>query len=197
MSDIAVADIVKSRTAFLNVVRKGDILISNSGSFGGYVNSFGGHVGSFIGFGHAAMMATDEFVLEMPGGKYQLSMLSNNNRLISKQKWYDDQNSYWITVYRCPDADAANSAANWAYRNYYNSTGGATKTIKITYQISSDVWSTNPSYCSKLVLQAYHFGTGTKYVIKDMLMGINRFIHPNRIPFYFTNDYALKKIGFY
>lgn len=182
----------------VNLVQNGDILITNSG--GGFSGSSVGNVGgSLLGIGdlvgHAAIIVTDGNVLEMVGGNSVLSDLQSNNTLMSKEAWFYHRKNDDITVYRCPDVDAANDAADWAYWNYYSSTGGLTKTRNISYQISSDIWSTNPSYCSKLVLQAYHMGTGCKDIIDYKQAEASKIIVPTKIPDYFKANYKLKVIG--
>ncbi|KAM3968321.1 putative 30.3 kDa protein [Aphomia sociella] len=171
-----------NKRRFVNTVKKGDILVTGRG-IGGLV-------------GHAAIMTTDNWVLEMPGGRGWQNGIKDNNRQITKHKWFDEHASDWTTVYRCPDGNAARSAAVWADHTYYNPSGGATKTKHITYKITTDVWSTNPSYCSKLVIQAYYFGTGKKKVISGDV-SLRRVIIPSTIPSYFLSPYKLKNMGKY
>ncbi|KAF9415341.1 hypothetical protein HW555_007004 [Spodoptera exigua] len=171
-----------NKRAFVNTVKKGDILISGRGT-GGLL-------------GHAAIMTSDYWVLEMPGGDGFMSGIRDNNRQIPKDKWFDEHASDWTTVYRCPDNSVARQAAGWADRNYYNPNGGATKTIHVTYKITADFTSKNPSYCSKLVVQAYYYGTGSKSVIyiRDKS---NAIIIPTTIPSYFRSPYLLVNKGKY
>ncbi|XP_026326749.1 uncharacterized protein LOC113235303 [Hyposmocoma kahamanoa] len=183
-----------NKNKFINIVRRGDILLTNGDNSMGLI-------------GLAAIMVTDNFVLEMPGHeKNKTKMLYrgiSNNRRIMKQIWFDKYRHHWINIYRYPDSAVADAAARWAYRNYYNPTGGSVKTIHtkhVTYKISTNFTSTNYSYCSKLVLQAYHYGNPEKNVIDtrtliplfpfDILVAIV----PNKIPSYFTNKYALQRI---
>lgn len=165
---------------FVNTVKKGDILITGRG------------IGGLIG--HAAIMTTDYWVLEMPGGPGWQHGIKSNNRQISKYAWFDEHKSDWTTVYRCGRGDAAHEAAVWADHTYYNLSGGATKTKHITYKITTDIWSTNPSYCSKLVIQAYYYGTGKKKVIRDLSIA-GRIIVPTTIPSYFLSPYTLINKG--
>lgn len=173
--------IVKRSTAdnkrrFINTVKTGDILITSSNGIGGFV-------------GHAAIMTSNYWVLEMPGGVGA----KDNNRQIGKDAWFDIHARDWTTVYRCPDNSAAKAAARWADRTYYSPTGGAKKVIHIDYGITANFRSTNPSYCSKLVIQAYYYGTGSKSVIKNMSgVGI---VVPNAIPNFFLSPYKLQSQG--
>ncbi|XP_028028442.1 uncharacterized protein LOC114241716 [Bombyx mandarina] len=173
---------VDNKREFINTVKKGDILITGRG------------VGGLIG--HAAIMTSDYWVLEMPGGDGWELGIPDNNRQVPKDQWFDMHASDWTTVYRCTDAEAAVMAARWADRTYYNPSGGEKKVKHITYQLTTDIWSTNPSYCSKLVIQAYYFGTGSKSVIKDLSL-IGRLIVPSTIPSYFLRPYGLINKGKY
>ncbi|XP_068628051.1 uncharacterized 30.3 kDa protein-like [Battus philenor] len=171
-----------NKRRFVNLVKKGDILITGRG------------IGGLIG--HAAIMTTDYWVLEMPGGKGWENGIKDNNRQVPKDKWFDLHASDWTTVYRNRDASVAHQAAVWADHTYYNPTGGATKTRHITYKLTTDVWSINPSYCSKLVIQAYYFGTGKKQVIRNLAVA-GKIIVPSTIPAYFMSPYTLVNKGKY
>ncbi|XP_023949891.2 uncharacterized 30.3 kDa protein-like [Bicyclus anynana] len=179
MSKRSVAD---NKRRFINTVRKGDILITGRG-IGGLV-------------AHAAIMTTDNWVLEMKGGDGWQNGIKDNNRQVKKDKWFDEHRSDWTTVYRCKSGAAASEAAVWADHTYYNPSGGTLKTRHITYKITTDIWSTNPSYCSKLVVQAYYFGTGKRKVVKDLSL-IGRIIVPTTISNYFLSPYTLVNKGKY
>lgn len=182
--------------------------------------------------GHAAIMASDSWVLEMPGANINegssasssfsfgslfssssssgsrssssgsrsssSTTVNDNNRRIAKDKWYDLHWEDYIKVYRCPKRSVASQAADWAYTNYYNSSGGENKTIHIAYSVVSPIFQlTNPSYCSKLVLQAYVYGPESATVIApEMLMLTGAaVIVPTTIPGYFLPRYALTDKG--
>lgn len=170
-----------NKRRFVNTVKKGDILITGRG------------IGGLLG--HAAIMTTDYWVLEMPGGSGYLTGIKDNNRQIPKDKWFNEHASDWTTVYRNRDRSVAVQAANWADRNYYNPKGGAKKVIHVTYKLIPPAFrSKNPSYCSKLVLQAFYYGTGSKAVIRDPK---NTLIVPTNIPTYFLSPYTLVNKGKY
>ncbi|XP_072942148.1 uncharacterized 30.3 kDa protein-like [Epargyreus clarus] len=169
-----------NKRRFVNTVKKGDILITGRG-IGGLV-------------GHAAIMTTDNWVLEMPGGAGWQNGIKDNNRQLTKHAWFDVHKSDWTTVYRNRNADVARAAAVWADHTYYNPSGGTKKTRHITYRLTDDIWSTNPSYCSKLVIQAYYFGTGKRKVVRDLSL-IGKLIVPATIPNYFLSPYTLVNKG--
>lgn len=186
-----------NKAAFLATVKKGDILISKAGIFSGLI-------------GHAALMATDNWVIEMPGVRSSSSSssssnedYSDNNRRISKDSWFEEHKSgYNITVYRCKNNSIAIMAADWAYTHYYNPVLGAEeKTIHIRYEISPNFESRDSSYCSKLVIQAYYYGTGSAKVISNLGFLISHItaktILPTDIPGYFTLAYSLIMKGIF
>lgn len=166
-----------SKRKFLRTVNTGDILIS-SRSHSGLV-------------GHAAIMVTDYWILEMAGGRNWKKGIKSNNRQISKDEWYDENCDETITVYRVPDSEKAQQAAVWVDRNYFNPIGGQDKDIHITYKLSEDFKSMDHSYSSKLVLHAYYYGTNR--VIKSSVArkGI---IAPTKIPDFFKPRYELERI---
>ncbi|XP_028179008.1 uncharacterized protein LOC114366347 [Ostrinia furnacalis] len=168
-----------NKQKFLNTVRTGDILITGNG-IGGLV-------------GHAAIMTTDNWVVEMPGGKGWQNGITSNNRRISKSAWYEVFKAGWTNVYRCRNNAAAKEAASWATRRYFNSKGGNTKNVHITYKITTNTAVVNTSYCSKLVVQAYHYGTGSRKVIDTSKL--NKIIVPTTVPSYFLSGYTLRNIG--
>ena len=132
-------------------LQRGDILITNGTSSAGYV-------------GHAAICNGDNVVLDMPGPDFK-----KGTRQISQQQWIDKYTSKgWVKVYRCPDSNVAKQAARWADRNYYSSNGTATQDIFPEYKITTNLYSKNPSYCSKLVFHAYYFGTGSTPVMQNL-----------------------------
>lgn len=173
----------RNRNTFVNVVRQGDILLT----IGNYKEGT---------LGHAAIMATDKFVLEMRNAKKNKIKMQNgrngNNIRTIKENWFDMHKRSWITVYRYPDSAVADTAARWAYRNYYNPIDGPIKTIHITYKITWNFLTINPSYCSKLVLHAYYFGTNATF--KEKLFKY-QLVFPMELFKYFRK--SLKNMGSY
>ncbi|KAJ8726802.1 hypothetical protein PYW08_015199 [Mythimna loreyi] len=168
-----------SKKSFKRIVEPGDILISGR-SDSGLV-------------GHAAIMITNYWVLEMAGGSKYKKGIKSNNRLISKGDWYDDNYDDDIIIYRCPDTEVAENAAHWADTNYYNPDGGQEKTIHVTYKIEPNSFKCkNPSYSSKLVVQAYyHAEVGVIAAVEKY----GSVIVPIMIPAYFMPPYDLDVVA--
>ncbi|XP_047023614.1 uncharacterized 30.3 kDa protein-like [Helicoverpa zea] len=164
---------------FVKTVRKGDILLTNKKGTG-----LVGHVG---------MMATNKCAIEMPGGKGWASGIKDNNRRLSAGAWFDEYSSAYTMVYRCLGKGVANKAGDWAYHNYYNPKGGRKKTIHTTYRITPDFSKKNPSYCSKLVLQAFYFTE--RRVVIDHVIRYGPFIIPAKITSYFTPHCEMSYVG--
>lgn len=171
-----------NKSMFMATVKKGDILITKRSSRGL--------------IGHTAIMTTDYWVLEMPGGSGWANGIPDNNQQIGKDAWFDLHAADWTTVYRCPDRVAADWAAQWADHTYYSPTDGATKVKHITYKLTNDIVSINPSYNSKLVIHAYYFGTGSEQIVKE-LSAIKSPIAPVSIPSYFLSPFKLVNKGKY
>lgn len=65
--------------------------------------------------------------------------------------------------------------------------------INPTYGLGAGPKVTNPNYCSKMVWQAFYFGTGSKKVAK----GTSFFITPSSLPNSLTDAYKAYKVGRY
>ncbi|MBU5317541.1 hypothetical protein KQI30_14895 [Clostridium bornimense] len=152
-------------------LKRGDILITNGTSSAGIL-------------GHAAICNGDNVVLDMAGAG-----LSSRQK---SQSWWinhykNNGSNRWVKVYRMKDYNLAKQAARWADRNYYSTTGSSTQNIFPTYSLSGSLYSKNPSYCSKLVFQAYYFGTGSTPVMTEPPSF--RTIHPYDLINYFNSSY--------
>lgn len=112
-------------------LQPGDILITNGTSSWGI-------------FGHAAIALSRTEILHIAGpGK--------NPEVISPSKWEELYESKgWTRIYRHSNSSTARSAASWASSTYRNSSA--------KYQITMNLASTDVTYCSKLVWQAYRYG---------------------------------------
>uniref|UniRef100_UPI003242C35B hypothetical protein n=1 Tax=Lactococcus sp. TaxID=44273 RepID=UPI003242C35B len=167
--------------AFCRDTRAGDILI------------VGGNFPTGV-IGHAAILNADGYVLEMPGGPNWFWGISDNNRQLPKRQWITNHIKEWTSVYRIRNTGLARQVARYADTHFYNTYGGATKNIHINYLVRSNLKVTNPNYCSKLVWQAYYFGSGNlpvMYGISDSVVA------PTGLPALFTPAYAPYQVGRY
>lgn len=111
-----------------------------------------------------------------------VDMIQSGVRKVWPYEWFSQNSS--ISVYRVPNSSVAWNAANWA-TNYYSSYRG-----KVQYAINTDKYSKNKMYCSKLVWQAYWFGTGSAPVLRNPSFAI---IHPYRLTTQFNRCFSLYK----
>lgn len=165
--------------AFCRDTRAGDILVIPSNT---------SHMpSSFVG--HAAILNADGFVLEMEG------LGQDKNRQWSKRDWITSHIKEWTTVYRVNNQSLARQVASYADRHFYSSTGTYTKDIHLNYGIDGYIKRFNPNYCSKLVWQAYYYGSGSLPVVAET--GPLAVITPATLPNAFRQNYAPKYIGRY
>lgn len=140
-------------------LQPGDILITNG------TNSSG----SFLG--HAGIATSSYNVLHIAGFDCTPEMISIydwNNRY--------SRNDKWTIVYRHNSPTAANAAVLWAINTYLFS--GA------SYAITIDLAGTNPTYCSKIVWQAYAYGPSPAEVLINIPYG---FVTPMELPYVISN----------
>nr|XP_021182737.2 uncharacterized 30.3 kDa protein [Helicoverpa armigera] len=167
-----------SKKKFVESVRKGDILITGDDTGSPWI-------------GHSALMATNKYVIDMPGGPGASDGIEDNNRRLTAAAWYDKFSSSDTTVYRCSNKTVVKNAADWAYRNYYNPKGGDKKTIHTKYLATPSFRSLNPSYSSKLVIQAFYFtNKNVLYPFSD-----ESIIFPINIPVYFNYACPMLIVG--
>lgn len=126
----------------------GDIIITNATSSEGLT-------------GHAAIALNEYEIIHIRGPKY-------TPQVISPQEFKNLYSDGWIKVYR-PKENIGRLAAQWVDRTYRNS--GA------TYMITTNLASTNVTYCSKMVWQGYYFGVD-KEVMPPTLQTTNNIITP-------------------
>ncbi|EAD4096432.1 hypothetical protein C5754_15065 [Listeria monocytogenes] len=155
-------------------IKKGDILITNGTSSSGLL-------------GHAAIANGNEYILDIPGkGK--------TTRQKTTQWWMENYNKDgWIKVYRLKDSSVANAAASWADKNYYSTNGTSKQNIFPKYGMTGSRYSKNPTYCSKIVLQAYYFGTGNKPVVQVFPSLVTVYDLPN----YFSKAYKPQQVKYF
>lgn len=167
--------------AFCRDTQAGDILV------------VGGNFPTGV-IGHAAILNADGYVLEMPGGANWMNGIPDNNRQLPKRQWITNHIKEWTTVYRMRNTGLAREVARYADTHYYSTTGGVTKNIHLDYLITTNTKQKNPNYCSKLVWQAYYYGSGTLPVVIETGDGI---IVPTGLPFAFTQAYTPYQLGRY
>ncbi len=115
----------------------GDIIITNSTIFDGIA-------------GHAAIAISPSSILHIEGPGHLVSVISRSDFV---DKYGNDG---WIKIYRMNNKTIAGNAASWAQSTYRNSNA--------KYVINKDLTSTDKTYCSKIVFQAYYYGAGSNTV---------------------------------
>lgn len=147
--------------------KSGDILITNGTSSAGII-------------GHAAIATGPGYILDIPGA-------NQTTRQTSPLWWTNNYRTKgWVKVYRMKNSYLAAGAAIWADRNYYSTTGGSVQNITPKYEITPHLYSTDPTYCSKIVFQAYWYGTGSEPVMKSM----SGFVAPYGLLDCFNSNYV-------
>lgn len=110
---------------------KGDVFITSGTSSAGIL-------------GHAGIAISSSYILHIAGP-------GHHPATISLSKWNSTYTTEgWTKVYRHTDSDVADDAGQWASDTY--------KGTSAEYVISMDLASTDETYCSKLVWQAYYYG---------------------------------------
>jgi hypothetical protein len=161
-------------------MKAGDVFITNSTSSSGIL-------------GHAAIAASEAHILDVPGTKYRPK--DDNNRMSTLKAWTNQYGDKWIAVYRMKDhPNLSYDAGHYAYTHFYSTNADINnKNVHLTYGINDHLYEKSPTYCSKLVYQAFYFGTGSYNVV-----GVQHgFLSPYSIPATFNLNYALYKINEY
>ena len=114
--------------------KKGDVIITNGTSSAGIL-------------GHAGIATSSTTVFHIAGSDYSPAYISFTNW---HTNYTNKKSSSWTKVYRHSSSTVANAAANWAVNTYAGSNAD--------YQITANLASTDVTYCSKLVWQAYYYG---------------------------------------
>ena len=108
----------------------GDVFITSSTVSSGFL-------------GHAGISISSSSILHIAGP-------GEHPDTLSKNEWLNKYNKGWSKVYRHSDSTIAEDAAQWAEDTYKDSDA--------EYVITMDLESTDETYCSKLVWQAYYYG---------------------------------------
>lgn len=120
-------------------MKAGDIFLTNATVSSGIV-------------GHAGIAINDTYILHIAGPKQTTELLTLDGW---KKNYAGTKGTTW--VHRVNSSDLASKAATWALKNYYNSSGSTgSQNIKPSYKITTALSSTDPTYCSKIVYQAYY-----------------------------------------
>lgn len=145
---------------------KGDILISNSTSSAGLT-------------GHAGIAINETQVLHIVGAGHKPSVMSLST-WINRYGTGKTPGKTATWVYRVSNRTAAIQAGNWAIDNYRGKS--------YSYGITTTLSSKNPTYCSKIVWQAYRYGPSSSYVNSPPSL----IVRPYELPAYFKSGYKPK-----
>lgn len=115
-------------------VQRGDVIITNGTSSAGIL-------------GHAGIATSSNYILHIAGKGYHPVEISLSRW---HSKYTNKSNSSWTKVYRHSDYSVADYAAEWAEDTYLGSNA--------EYKITGNLASTDVTYCSKIVWQAYYYG---------------------------------------
>lgn len=118
-------------------LRDGDILVSNATSFFGLT----GHAGIYVG-------NSEVLHIEGPGHTPSRMSVFNWIRTYGIGRAQQTGLNVYTNVYRVESQAIANAASAWAKVNYVGT--------NYDYGITMDLLSKNPTYCSKIVWQAYN-----------------------------------------
>lgn len=170
--------------------QKGDFLVTNATSFKGIT-------------GHAAITTGANSVLDAPGyahpvtknGKKVSLNTTRQQSISSFLKMYNKKSYHWIAVWRAKRKDVSLKAAKWADTHYYSSKGTAKQDKFPKYSLSYGLTSTNKVYCSKLVYQAYYYGSGSLNYVAPKAFA--QLVDPYTLPHIFMGKYEPNKVKTY
>lgn len=168
---------------FIKTIKAGDIIYTTQYRLSGFI-------------GHAAIANGDGHILEMPGGSNWNKGIKDNNRQVTTKKYFQNHSKDWNYVYRVRNKSLAKKVATYADRHYYSTTGSAKKNIHINYKLDFALKQKNPNYCSKLVYQAYYYGSGSLNVMKPY-PAYTTPIPPSQVINTFRDAYLPYNIGKY
>lgn len=140
-------------------MREGDMIITNGTSSKGIA-------------GHAAIAVSSKNILHIAGPGKKVEVIS----LTTFKNRYLKNSSSWIKVYRHPSENMAWKASQWAIKNY--------KDKDYEYKITGNKKVKDPTYCSKIVWQAY-YNSGAKSKLNINASGV---VAPYLLPDYFNKE---------
>lgn len=120
--------------------------------------------------GHTGIMVSPGKVLHIPGPKQKV-------KIISISEWNNRYNK--TNVLRVKNQSVAVEAARWAKNNYKDGSNPG-------YSLKGSLYSKSPTYCSKIVWQAFYYGSGSK---KVMRVPVDRKVLPYAMSKYFYPAY--------
>lgn len=129
-------------------MQKGDVFITNGTSSYGLT-------------GQAGIAISSSKILNIAGKKYSPAKIDKN----SWDRNYTKKG--WTKVYRHKNNKIANKASDWANDTYTDS--------KAKYKITRDLSTTEETYCSKIVFQAYY------YAKNDELPSVRKIVLPYKL----------------
>lgn len=150
--------VVPSARSVAGNPKAGDILVTN----GTMLNGLTGHAGIFLG---------DGTILSIQGGGY-------TPRAMGILEWaanYMSKKGQWTKIYRPASKYRPTTAAQWAINNYRGK--------NYSYGINTRIYEKNPTYCSKIVWQAYYYASAAPQVGG---MKIPAIASPYDLPNYFN-----------
>ncbi|MFR6909157.1 YiiX/YebB-like N1pC/P60 family cysteine hydrolase [Streptococcus pneumoniae] len=148
-------------------LKSGDILISNATSSKGLT-------------GHAAIAISGNKVLHIHSAGHHPAVHS-----LSWLKKRYAKKGKWLKIYRSKNSKAGAKAASWAKKNYVGK--------KYKYGINMKLKSKNPTYCSKIIYQAYKYGASKKSIYDPG----SHIIAPYALPNIFSKSYKIRKVKTY
>jgi hypothetical protein len=124
------------------------------------------HTSGYGILGHIAITTSNKCEVDMPG-KSGLKPSPNNNRHIPIKKWLSqyDQGKDYVKVYRIKKKSLASKVGSYAYHRFWAGKYSSGKHVHIKYELTIRLYSLSPSYCSKLVFQAYYYCSGKEKVV--------------------------------
>lgn len=159
---------VKRSASSMPYLEAGDIIITNSTSSGGIT-------------GHAAIALGSDEILHIAGPGQRVTV-------VSPSTFENMYSSGWIKVYRPNNSRIGGEAASWAERTYRGSNA--------KYKITMNLASTDETYCSKIVWQAYYYGVGKNvvaYIGQNITWGMR---HPyDLVDVLSSGDYTMEEVN--
>lgn len=120
--------------------------------------------------------------------------ISNNNHQYTSSSWYKKwhNGNSKIQIWRPRNRKMRMRVARYADWRFWSSHHKTRKNRHITYKITMNINSISPNYCSKLVWQAFKYGSGKYHAL---ISKHGPWILPNGLISKFRHSYKPYKIG--